>query len=153
MTMFATADGTPLNILLVEDDDGDVLAVQRTFRKANIGNPVLRAVDGVEALDMLRGTNGKEKAAPPLLLLVDLNMPRMNGFQFVQALRQDEALRHSIAFMLTTSKREADKIAARDLDVAGYIVKGLPGQEPLGDLVSLMNRYCCTAGLTASRPV
>src|SRR5258708_1754342 len=140
MNISATANGRPLNILLVEDDDGDAKAVQRAFQKAKIANPILRAVDGMEALDMLRGANGKAKPPAPYMLLVDLNMPRMNGIQLVKALREDEALRHSVAFILTTSKREEDKIAAYDLNVAGYIVKATAGQDFL-NLVHLVDHY------------
>ena len=129
-----------LNILLVEDDDGDAKAVRRAFQKVKIANPIIRAVDGVEALDMLRGTDGKAKPPSPYILLVDLNMPRMNGIQLVKALREDETLRQAIVFMLTTSKREEDKIAAYDLNVAGYIVKETAGQDFL-NLVSLVDCY------------
>jgi CheY-like chemotaxis protein len=140
MNMIATANSRPLNILLVEDDDGDAKAVQRAFQKAKIANPILRAVDGLEALDILKGASGKAKLPPPYMLLVDLNMPRMSGIQFVKALREDEELRHSIAFILTTSKREEDKAAAYDLNVAGYIVKATAGQDFL-NLVSLVDCY------------
>jgi hypothetical protein len=135
-----TAIEKSINILLVEDDDGDAKAVQRSFRKANIPYPILRAVDGIEALEMLKGTNGRPKAPTPLLLLVDLNLPRMNGLQFIQTLREDEELRHSIAFVLTTSKREQDKKAAYDLNVAGYIVKETAGQDFL-NLLNLVESY------------
>ena len=102
MTTDAKAAPRPLNILLVEDDDGDAKAIQRVFSKARIANPIIRAMDGIEALDILRGTNGRAKIAAPYLLMVDLNMPRMNGIQFVEALRQDPNLHHAIVFMLTT---------------------------------------------------
>ena len=140
MNMIATANSRPLNILLVEDDDGDAKAVHRAFQKAKIANPILRAVDGLEALDILKGASGKTKLPPPYMLLVDLNMPRMSGIQFVKALREDDELRHSIAFILTTSKREEDKTAAYDLNVAGYIVKATAGQDFL-NLVSLVDCY------------
>jgi CheY-like chemotaxis protein len=140
MNMSATGNGRALNIMLVEDDDGDAKALQRAFLKAKIANPILRAVDGMEALEMLNGTNGKVKATFPMLFLVDLNMPRMNGIQFVQALRKDPELRHSVVFILTTSKRDEDKTAAYDLNVAGYIVKATAGQDFL-NLVNLVDCY------------
>jgi DNA-binding response OmpR family regulator len=140
MSASAPIESKPLNILLVEDDDGDAKAVQRAFQKAKVANPILRAVDGIEALEMMRGTNGKARPLSPYLLLVDLNMPRMNGMQFVKALREDENLRHSVVFMLTTSKREEDKMAAYDLNVAGYIVKATAGRDFL-NLVNLMDCY------------
>ena len=136
----AMVNNRSLNILLVEDDDGDAKALQRAFQKAKIANALQRAVDGVDALDILKGTNGKEKMAAPYILLVDLNMPRMNGIQFVTALRADAELRHSLVFILTTSKREEDKVAAYDLNVAGYIVKATAGQDFLS-LVGLVDCY------------
>jgi CheY-like chemotaxis protein len=140
MNMSATVHGKPLNILLVEDDDGDAKAVRRAFQRAKIANPILRAVDGIQALDILKGTNGKEKVPSPCMLLVDLNMPRMSGLELVKALREDEELHHTIAFILTTSKREEDKTAAYDLNVAGYIVKQTAGLDFL-NLVNLVDCY------------
>jgi CheY-like chemotaxis protein len=89
---------------------------------------------------MLRGTNGKTKLKSPRILLVDLNMPRMNGLQFVQALRADEDLRRHIVFILTTSKRDEDKMAAYDLNVAGYITKATAAADFM-NLVNLMGLY------------
>ncbi len=129
-----------MNILLVEDDDGDARALARAFKKAAIPYPIVRAVDGVEALDFLRGTHGKEKISSPYLLLVDLNMPKMNGIELIKNLRADENLRHSIAFVLTTSKRDEDKLAAYDLNVAGYIAKATAGVDFL-NVVSLLDCY------------
>jgi CheY-like chemotaxis protein len=140
MTISATTDGRSLNILLVEDDDGDARAVQRAFQKAKIANPIVRAVDGIEALDVLRGSNGKEKLPSPNLLLVDINMPRMNGIQLVKAMREDQGLRQTVAFILTTSKRDEDKMAAYELNVAGYILKSTAGQDFL-NLVGLVDAY------------
>jgi CheY-like chemotaxis protein len=140
MNLAVPARTTPLNILLVEDDDGDAKAVERAFRKAKIANPIVRAVDGVEALEMLKGENGRARPPSPCIMLVDVNMPRKNGIQFVEALRSDESLHHSIVFMLTTSKREEDMMAAYSLNVAGYIVKATAGQDFL-NLINLMDSY------------
>jgi CheY-like chemotaxis protein len=140
MNMIATQSSKTLNILLVEDDDGDAKALQRAFQKAKIANRIVRAADGIEALDMLKGTNSKQKMVSPCILLVDLNMPRMNGIQLVQALREESDLRHCIVFILTTSKRDEDKVAAYDLNVAGYILKATAGQDFL-NLVSLVDCY------------
>lgn len=120
---------TPLNILLVEDDDGDAKAVRRALDKAKIANPVVRAIDGLDALDILRGQNGKEKLAQPYMLLVDINMPRMDGLTLIRELRKDPDLNKTVAFILTTSKREQDKDAAYALNVAGYIVKETLGED------------------------
>jgi CheY-like chemotaxis protein len=132
----------PLNILLAEDDDGDAKAVQRSFQRAKIGNPIMRAVDGRDALDMLKGLNGKTRTPAPRLVIADLNMPRMNGIQLVKAIREDpdEEVRNTIVFILTTSSRVEDKSAVYEHKVAGYIVKATAGQDFL-ELVKLMDCY------------
>lgn len=130
----------PFTILLVDDDDGDARAVARAFSKAKIGNQMVRAVDGIDALDVLNGTNGKTKPDHPIIMLADLNMPRMNGIQLVQELRSDPHLRHSIVFILTTSTRDEDKAAAYDLNVTGYIAKATAGADLL-NLVTLIDSY------------
>jgi CheY-like chemotaxis protein len=141
-----TTSPQPFTILLVDDDDGDARAVARAFSKAKIGNQMVRAVDGMDALDILNGANGKTKPARPVIMLVDLNMPRMNGIQFVQALRSDPRLQHSIVFILTTSKRDEDKTAAYDLNVSGYIAKATAGADFLS-LVTLIDSYGCLVEL------
>ena len=130
----------PVSILLIEDDDGDAKALERAFKKAKIVNPIQRAVDGIEALEILRGDNGHTPLPPPYLLLVDINMPRMNGLDFVKALRDDPVLFSTIVFVLTTSKRDEDKVAAYHLNVAGYIVKETAGRDFL-NLTELLDCY------------
>ena len=140
MTWRSTAAPNPIRILLVEDDDGDAKAVERTFLKARIANPILRVRDGVEAMEMLKGTDQQPRLEPPYLLLVDLNMPRMNGIQLVTAIREDPGLHESIIFMLTTSNRAEDKQAAYSLNVTGYILKERAGEDFL-KLFSLVDTY------------
>jgi CheY-like chemotaxis protein len=139
MNIAMASNTKPLNILLVEDDDGDAKAVLRAFKREKIANPILRAIDGIDAWEMLKGENGKEKPLSPFMLLVDLNMPRMGGLELIKALREDDELRHTIAFVLTTSSRAEDKMAAYDLNVAGYIVKATAGQ----DFMRLVNLVEC----------
>jgi CheY-like chemotaxis protein len=109
-----------LNILLVEDDQVDVMNVRRAFERNNIANPLFVAGDGIEALELLR--SGKIPHERRLVLL-DLNMPRMNGIEFLRALRADESLHLTPVVVLTTSDDERDKINAYDLNVAGYLLK------------------------------
>lgn len=135
-----SADTKPLNIFLVEDDDGDAKAVIRAFTKAKIANPIVRAYDGIEALEVLRGEGGHEKPRKPYILLLDLNMPRMDGIQFLKELRADPDLKKSIVFILTTSKNDQDKAEAYDLNVAGYIVKETAGTDFL-NLIDLIDNY------------
>ena len=129
-----------LNIFLVEDDDGDAKAVFRAFSKAKVTSPILRAYDGQEALETLRAENGRTKLSSPFILLLDLNMPRMDGIQFLKELRNDPKLQKSIVFILTTSKSERDKNAAYNLNVAGYIVKETAGVDFL-KLINLIDSY------------
>jgi CheY-like chemotaxis protein len=109
-----------LNILLVEDDEVDVMNVRRAFERNNVSNPLYVAGNGLEALQMLRdGTVPSERR----LILLDLNMPKMNGIEFLQALRADPELASSSVVVLTTSNDEQDKIDAYNLNVAGYLLK------------------------------
>ena len=109
-----------LNILLVEDDQVDVMNVKRAFEKNRIANPLFVAADGLEGLQKLRsGEMPRERR----LVLLDLNMPRMNGLEFLRELRKDPALHHTAVVVLTTSNDEKDKINAYDLNVAGYLLK------------------------------
>lgn len=94
-----------VNLLLVEDDEVDVQGLKRAFAKSRIGNPITVARDGIEALEILRGENGQAKLAKPHLILLDLNMPRMNGLEFLEAIRADEDLKTSVVFMITTSRK------------------------------------------------
>ncbi len=112
-----------VTILLAEDDDIDAKTVTRGLASARIANPLVRVRDGVEALELLRGTNNNKKLEPPYLLLVDIRMPRLDGLGLVRAIRADPNLQRTIIFMLTTSESDRDRAAAYDSHVAGYIVK------------------------------
>ncbi len=129
-----------VNLLLVDDDDVDVQGFKRAFGKSRIGNPITVARDGLEALEILRGENGKSKLAKPHLILLDLNMPRMNGIEFLEAIRADEDLKTALVFMITTSKAEEDKARAYGHNVAGYIVKQDPANTFM-QAVSLLEHY------------
>jgi CheY-like chemotaxis protein len=109
-----------LNILLVEDDRVDVMNVKRAFERNRITNPLYVAADGLEALEMLR--NGQVPAERRLVLL-DLNMPKMNGIEFLRELRADPEHQLTPVVVLTTSNDERDKIEAYNLNVAGYLLK------------------------------
>ncbi|KPF61521.1 chemotaxis protein CheY [beta proteobacterium AAP51] len=107
------------HILLVEDDDVDAMTVRRTLRQIGAPNPMERASDGERALAYLR-----DPAQPrPGLILLDINMPRMNGIEFVAAIKADPQLRLIPVVVLTTSVEEGDRLAAFAHSVAGYMVK------------------------------
>ncbi|KAB8142663.1 response regulator [Chloroflexia bacterium SDU3-3] len=112
-----------LHILLVDDDDVDVMNVQRAFKKNNIINPLYVASNGLEALDLLRGNGVQPIPSERRLILLDLNMPKMNGLEFLREIRADPELHLLSVIVLTTSDDERDKVEAYNLNVAGYILK------------------------------
>ncbi len=112
-----------VNILLVEDDEVDVMNVKRAFKKSNITNPLHVAGNGLEALAVLRGDNVEKITPQPKVILLDINMPKMNGIEFLRELRADNDLKSISVFVLTTSNQDNDKFDAYDLNVAGYILK------------------------------
>jgi CheY-like chemotaxis protein len=140
MAKFSSSTLNPIQILLVEDDDGDARAVERAFLKARIANPIHRALDGVEAMDILHGTNGQAKLRRPYLLLVDVNMPRINGLQLIKNIRDDPELHDLVIFVLTTSNRDEDKELAHAMNVTGYILKETAGEDFLR-LFTLVESY------------
>lgn len=126
-----------LNILLVDDDEVDVMNVKRAFAKANITNPVFVATNGLEALEQLRdGTVPRGKR----LVLLDLNMPKMNGIEFLKALRADPELLPTCVVVLTTSNEDKDKVAAYNLNVAGYLLKPVTFLNFV-DTMATLNKY------------
>lgn len=133
-------DRTAIKFLLVDDDDVDRTAVTRAFRKLRIANEVVMARDGIEALEILRGENGHVALTRPYMILLDLNMPRMNGLEFLETLRKDDALSDSIVFILTTSKADEDRCAAYKHHVAGYIVK-TQAEEQFIDALKVIDHY------------
>ncbi|KAM3100266.1 response regulator [Phormidesmis sp. 146-35] len=128
-----------LNILLVDDDEVDVMNVQRAFKKHNITNPLFVANNGFEALDMLRGD---PPTVPPhrRLILLDLNMPKMGGIEFLRELRADDRLKNTPVIVLTTSNEDNDKVEAYNLNVAGYILKPVTFSRFLESMAAL-NKY------------
>jgi CheY-like chemotaxis protein len=126
-----------LNVFLVDDDELDVMNVQRVFRKNQFRSPLFIAHDGVEALQMLR--NGQVPDERRIILL-DLNMPRMGGIEFLRELRADPKLRASSVIVLTTSSEDRDRVEAYNLNVAGYIVKPVT-LTAFTDIMSALTRY------------
>jgi CheY-like chemotaxis protein len=127
-------------LLHVEDDDLCIMGLARAFKKAKIANRISFAHDGIDALEMLRGTNGRERFARPYVILLDLNMPRMGGVEFLKELRKDEDLKKSIVFIMTTSAADEDKIKVYNLGVAGYILKSNPANAFL-EATALLDVY------------
>jgi CheY-like chemotaxis protein len=126
-----------LNILLVEDDEVDVMNVKRAFKKNHIANPLFVAGNGEDALARLR--NG-EVPRERRIVLLDLNMPRMNGIEFLRELRKDPELSHTTVVVLTTSNAERDKIDAYNLNVAGYLLKPVTFSN-FCEVMATLNKY------------
>lgn len=126
----------PLEILLVEDDAVDVMNVRRAFAKNKLTNPIHVAQNGLEALEILRQGN----LQPRHLVLLDLNMPKMNGIEFLRELRADPALRTTSVVVLTTSNEERDRVEAYKLNVAGYLLKPVTFPSFV-DLMATLNKY------------
>jgi CheY-like chemotaxis protein len=125
-----------VSLLMIEDDDIDATAMKRALHKLKLLNPVYRARDGLEGIELLRA--GEIPA--PYIILLDLNMPRMNGLEFLEELRSDPALTHSVVFVLTTSKSDEDILAAYREHVAGYLFKQRMDNDFL-QVVGLLNHY------------
>lgn len=130
-------DDRGLNILLVDDDDVDVMNVRRAFRKANVANPIHGAANGIEALAMLRGT---EFPAERRLVLLDINMPKMSGIEFLREVRADPALKNLCVVVLTTSNEDRDRMEAYQFNVAGYLVKPVTFVDFV-DVMATLNKY------------
>lgn len=110
------------SILLVEDDEVDVEAIRRLFARQHISNPLYVAADGVAALRMLHGEDHAEMPQPCVIVL-DLNLPRMTGIEFLDELRRDAELKDSVVFVLTTSNSDYDRVVTNSKYVAGYLLK------------------------------
>ncbi|VVC84010.1 response regulator [Sideroxydans sp. CL21] len=106
-------------MLLVEDDQVDVMTVKRALEEIHVTNPVINRENGEEALKYLRDP-GNER---PCIILLDLNMPIMNGIEFLHVVKQDSQLKRIPVVVLTTSEEQPDKINSFDLGVAGYMAK------------------------------
>lgn len=126
-------------LFVVDDDDIAVMAVERAAASLDLSVPILRARDGEEALEMLR-EKPSEGVPSPFIILLDINMPRMTGIEFLTQLRADPQLAGAVAFVMTTSDAPRDVSAAYAHHVAGYIVKS-SGQETLRRLLRMLEEY------------
>lgn len=132
-------DDKSINILLVEDDAVDVMTVQRAFKKSKVSNPLHIAGNGLEALELLRAPDSLFKRSRCVILL-DLNMPKMNGIEFLSQLRQDPEFHQTPVIVLTTSDQERDRVEAYNLHVAGYIVKPVTFSKFV-EVITVLNHY------------
>jgi CheY-like chemotaxis protein len=136
-----------LHLILVEDDDIDVMNVRRALERAHVTNPVFVAHNGIEGLELLRSNKVPKDRR---LVLLDLNMPRMNGIEFLRELRKDPALRGTPVVVLTTSDDDRDKVQAYDLNVAGYLLKPVTFVNFV-DVMAALNKYWALVELPEAR--
>jgi CheY-like chemotaxis protein len=106
-------------ILLVEDDRVDIMTVMRALKEIRVTNPLVNKENGEDALSYLRDSGNVK----PCIILLDLNMPVMNGIEFLQVIKRDDALKRIPVVVLTTSEEQQDKVNSFDLGVAGYMAK------------------------------
>jgi CheY-like chemotaxis protein len=110
------------NILLVEDDELDVISVQRKLKKLDIEYTLHTAFNGKEALSML---NDIQEPVVPDVILLDLNLPKMNGIEFLKSIRADKRFENIKVFVMTTSAETNDRVLTEQLGISGYIIKPL----------------------------
>jgi CheY-like chemotaxis protein len=130
-------DERALNILLVDDDEIDVMTVKRAFARANIANKLYVATDGMQALALLRADG---IPASRRLILLDLNMPRMNGIELLREIRGDPQLQSLTVIVLTTSNEDRDRVDAYQLNVAGYLIKPVTFHA-FAEVMATLNKY------------
>lgn len=137
-----------IKILLVEDDQLDVVDIKRSLDKLGIVYHLDNAKNGEEASEMLKDSGKFGLKELPDIVLIDINMPKMNGFELLQVIRNSEQWRHLRCFIITTSSESVDKKKAESFNVSGYIVKPLKLNSPSNmdtfnlmiDLMNFKNR-------------
>ena len=132
-----------VSILLIDDDELDTEVFRRGLIKKNLSYSLHIARDGIEGLEILRGQEGKTKLPKPYIILLDMNMPRMNGIEFLSELRSDPELSSSLVFMLTTSMNQEDLSIAYRHNIAGYIIKNDICDGFLS-AIDMLDSYCKT---------
>jgi CheY-like chemotaxis protein len=113
----------PVTLLIVEDDDDDFEFVKVALSELNLTNPILRAIDGQDALDILKGENDRDKLQGPFIILLDIYMPRLNGIEFLEIIRKDKALNEAMVFIFSSSEQYDDIRATSEKGIAGFILK------------------------------
>ncbi len=139
-----------VHLILVEDDEVDAEFVVRVLQRSGIDAPITIFRDGWDAQQALRGAQRERLAACPLIFLLDLNMPRLNGLEFLDYLRSDPQWRSAVVFVLSQSERREDVVAAYDRQVAGYLVKSHMGDD-YSLLPQLLVSYCRLVALMPKR--
>jgi len=129
-----------VTLLVVDDDKVDRMAISRALKKQRIANPVAEASNGIEALEILRGEHSDKKIEFPVLVLLDIKMPKMDGLECLRQIRNDKILCNTVVFVMTTSEQNEEKKQAYDLKANGYVTKKAAGPSFL-DMISLVESY------------
>jgi CheY-like chemotaxis protein len=134
-------------ILLAEDDSVDAMTVKRAFGELKVNNELIRVINGEEAIEYLKTHTDKK----PCVVLLDLNMPKMNGIEFLKVAKADDELRQIPVVVLTTSKEDRDKVETFKFSVAGYIVKPVDYKKFV-DAMRVLNLYWTLSELPGNAP-
>lgn len=135
-----------LKILVVDNDEVDQRDIERSLRHRNIANEIVAVSDGKDALEVLRGVKGEEPLEWPYIIITELNMPGMNGFGLLRELREDEQLKPTPVFVLTSSKNREDMVRAYQYNIAAYLVKAELGVS-LIDTLAVIDDFLVYASL------
>ena len=133
----------PFVVLMAEDDEHDIVAIKRAWKKRKINNPLYIVNDGEECLDYLyqRGKYSEQGTAPrPGILLLDMKMPKMDGLAVLEHIRKSDEFHRLPVIIFTTSKDEADRLKSYDLRANAYIVKPM-GFDNLSEAVNTINLF------------
>jgi CheY-like chemotaxis protein len=141
----------PVDILLAEDNDDDILLVRESFAEAKLANKLCVVRDGEEALAYLRRDGQYQDATMPGLVLLDIKMPKKDGFQALQEIKADPALRHLPVIMLTTSSREEDIVRSYAEGACSYITKPVQFDEFVRVVKQFALYWTLVARVPASR--
>lgn len=128
---------TKLNILLIEDDTIEIMKLQRTLSKLNLNHNVIEATNGEEALKIL-----KQNTAKPNIILLDLNMPKMNGIEFLTTLKADATLKYLPTIVFTTSNNQKDLLECYKIGISGYVIKPLKYKDYVEKLDKILTYWC-----------
>jgi CheY-like chemotaxis protein len=138
-----------IQLIVIDDDEVDVESIVRSLNRNGIFGQITVFHDGQTALRALQGPEGVALRTRPLLILLDLDLPRLSGIEFLDALRRDPQLQSTIVFVLTLSDRQEDKLAAYERQVAGYLLKANLGDD-FSLLPRLLRSYCRLVTLQAA---
>ena len=123
MNLESAKNTAGVRFMFVDDDEISIMALERGLKQLEISNTVQIAIDGVEALAILNEAVHSDGTLPPYVVVLDINMPRMGGLEFLEKIRSNENFKKLVVFILTTSDAPSDIASAYEHNVAGYIVK------------------------------